>query len=98
MKNEVYSWRISSELKGSLQDAARRENASISELLERIVVAWVEQSRINRGEDADEQRRLHRAASRTFGRIAGGDPGRSRRVRQEVQARLRRLHARQRPD
>ena len=40
-KSEVYSWRISPELKADIEAAARAEKATISTLLERIVREWL---------------------------------------------------------
>jgi len=81
MKSEVYSWRLSAKMKSDLEAAARREDLSGSALLEQIVAAWIAESRARNGDDEQEQRRLHRAAARTFGSIRSGDPGRSERVR-----------------
>ena len=78
-KTEVYSWRVSSELKESLADLARRKGVSISELLEKAVRAWL--GRVPSGDDDREQKRLHADARRAFGAIAGGDPHRSESVR-----------------
>jgi len=39
MKSEVYSWRLSAKMKSDLEAAARREDLSVSALLEQIVAA-----------------------------------------------------------
>ena len=56
MKTHVYSWRLSGELKSQLERAAR---------------AWLAQNSAELAEDGDAQRRLHAAAERCFGTIAG---------------------------
>ena len=39
MKTEVYSWRLSPDLKDDLEEAARRERVSVSRLLERMTAS-----------------------------------------------------------
>ena len=86
-RSEVYSWRLAPELKAALEQEARRERASVGGLLERIAVGWLSGRRS--GTDGDEeQARLHTAAAKTFGKIAGGDPHRSTTVRAAVRRRL----------
>src|SRR2546428_13959750 len=97
-KDEVYSWRVTREMKAALEDAARRERASVSGLLERIVRSWLDVARRGGSQDAEEQRRLHRAASRLFGTLHGGNARRAEQVRRTVRARPARRGGRQRPD
>lgn len=92
-KTEVYSWRVSPDTKGDLEEVARREKLSVSGLLERIVQEWLEDYGSKFADDEDQQERLHKAASRTFGKIRGGDPHRSERVRQTLRSRLARRRA-----
>jgi hypothetical protein len=88
-KSNVYSWRVAPEVLGALESEAQREGASVAELLDRATQAWLAQRRAERaGEDA-EQERLHAAALRCAGTIAGGDPHRSKRARQTIRERLR---------
>lgn len=94
MKSEVYSWRLSSKMKSELEEAARRENESVSRLLARIVVTWLAEARSRNGDEHEEQRRLHAAAARTFGAIRGGNPRRSEQVRNAVGNRLATRRAR----
>lgn len=96
-KTEVYSWRISPDLKSALEDAARHEGISVARLLERIVTAWL-QYPITDGDEADAQRRLHAAAEQTIGTIHGGDPQRATQAAERIQAKLRRRHASSRLD
>ncbi len=88
-KSEVYSWRLSTALKASLEEAARRQGRSISQLLEELVTSHLGDPRD--GSDAEEQRRLHEKAERFAGSISGRDPGRAAAARLRVRARLRRL-------
>ncbi|MGH8628062.1 MAG: hypothetical protein ACREYC_23285 [Gammaproteobacteria bacterium] len=79
-------------MKTTLDEVARREQASVSKLLEKIVTDWLAEHRYVR--DDAEQRRLHAAAAATFGTFQGGDPNRSANVRQALRAKLRQRRAR----
>ena len=70
------------------------ERTSVAALIERIVVGWLAEERAQNTEADAEQARLHEAAAQTLGVIRGGNPDRSTTVRQAVQARLTRYHAR----
>ena len=85
--SEVYSWRVSPELKSALEKAARSEQTTVSRLLERIVVAWLEQAESS-GDQQSVQRHLHQTAARTLGKIHGRDPRRAERTRDLVRKRL----------
>lgn len=92
MKTEVYSWRVSSELKSDLEREARLRHAPVSAVLEEAVRTW-----LNRPSDPDnevEQRKLHRAAAESFGTIAGNDKSRSENAGRLVRERLRRRNVR----
>jgi hypothetical protein len=91
-KTEVYSWRLTPALKASLEDAARRDRRTVSQVLEQIVTDHL--SRPRRGSDAATQRRLHVKARRYAGRIAGTDPYRAANARRLVRERLRRRRGR----
>jgi hypothetical protein len=94
MKTEVYSWRLSPQLKTELEEAARAERKSVSELLEQIARDWLEHSR-GRDEGEDErQRRIRDEALRCAGTIHGDDPNRAENARSEVRARIARRHGR----
>ncbi len=86
-KTEVYSWRISSELKARLEEAARAESTSVARLLEQIVTEWLGRTG-SAADDEEEQRRLHAESAKHIGKIRGGDPPRaqeaSRRVREKL--------------
>jgi hypothetical protein len=84
---EVYSWRVATEVKAALEEAARREGESIGSLLERIALEWLG-ARRGATDGDDEQARLHVAAAKTFGTIASGDRERSATVRMAIRRRL----------
>ena len=91
MKSEVYSWRVSPGLKQELEQEARRRGESVADLLDQIAAQWLEEH--GTVDDQEEQARVRRAALRFIGRVAGGDPSRSRRAKERVKARLRRRRA-----
>ncbi|PYL07908.1 MAG: hypothetical protein DME33_09000 [Verrucomicrobia bacterium] len=94
-KTEIYSWRLSPHMKRALEEAARRQQLSVSTLLERIVA-----NSLRNGVDGwDEgeaalQQRLHNAARKTIGAIKSGRRDRSTRVRTLVRRKLQRQLAR----
>jgi hypothetical protein len=91
-KEEVYSWRVSTEMKAALERAAHREGKSIAQLLEQLVGRWLEKTGAGPTDEV-EQRRLHQAAARWLGKFRGEDPGRSERVREVVRERLNKRRA-----
>ena len=93
MKNEVYSWRVSTELKTGLARAARQRKTSLSAVLDLAAQEWLTKSGAANEGDA-EQRRLQQAAAECFGAFASGEARRSESVRQAVRQRLRRRHER----
>jgi hypothetical protein len=93
MKTEVYSWRVSPDLKTGLEREARRRKMSLSAVLDLAAQDWLKKSDTD-GDDDEKQRSLHQAASECFGIFAGGDARRSEDVRQTVRQRLRRRHGR----
>lgn len=93
-KTEVYSWRLSPRLKAELEEAARTEQRSLAELLDRIARAWLEGLEVHGEDDDERQRRVRRAASRAVGAIEGGNPDRAARASAEIRSRLARRHAR----
>ena len=88
MKTEVYSWRLSSHLKAELEEAARAEKKSVSELLEQIAEAWLERSRTTDDSEDERQKQLHESAMKFVGSIRGDTPGRAENARSLVRARL----------
>jgi len=93
MKSEVYSWRVSAELKTGLAREARRRKMSVSAVLDLAARDWLERGGAEI-EDDREQPRLHKAASKCFGILASGDADRSENARQAVRLRVRRHHDR----
>ncbi len=93
MKSEVYSWRVSTELKTGLEREAQRRKVSLSAVLDLAARDWLGKSGAEAGGD-QEQIRLHTAASKCFGALASGTANRSENERQTVRERLRRRHAR----
>ena len=93
MKTEVYSWRVSRELKSDLERQARIRKTSLSAVLNLAARDWLKQSAATVGED-EEQRRLHEAGMKCMGAIAGGNPRRAETARQAIRERLKRRHAR----
>ena len=93
MKREVYSWRVSTDLKTGLEREARRRRMSLSAVLDLAAQEWLIKSSAGNNDD-EEQRRLQQAASKCFGVLASGDAGRSESVRQAVRERLRRRYGR----
>ena len=72
MKTEVYSWRVSRELKMALETAAHEEGISVARLLERIAREWLDERTAARRDDELEQGRLRASAMRFVGRSCGG--------------------------
>lgn len=95
MKTEVYSWRLSGELKSDLEREARLRKVPVSAVLETAVRDWLE---LKKGEtdasEDDAQRRLHTAAADCLGAIASGKPRRAETARAVLRERLKRRHVR----
>lgn len=94
MKTEVYSWRLSSEAKMALEDEARRAGMTLSALLDQVTEEWLEARRREAPGDVEAQARLHAAAGRCIGVIAGGRPRRAETARVAIRKRLARRHVR----
>jgi hypothetical protein len=92
-KSEVYSWRVSRDLKMALEAAALEEGISVAKLLERIAREWLDQRAAARPDDELEQERLRASAMRFVGILRSGDPDRSTMVRQRVRERLTKRRA-----
>ena len=89
MKTEVYSWRVSSELKSELEQEANRRKISLAKVLDLAARELLHKDDAQ-AESASEQARLQRAAAKCTSSIEGTDPWRSTNVRQRVRQRLRR--------
>ena len=93
MKTEVYSWRVSSDVKASLEREARRRKISMAAALDAAAREWLQKSAAANEGDG-EQRRLQKAASKWLGALASGNAQRSETASQDVRDRLRRHYGR----
>jgi hypothetical protein len=93
MKTEVYSWRVSTDIKTSLEREARRRNLSLSRILDLAATDWLKKS-ASPGDDEARQRQIQQDALKCFGVIAGGNPRRSENAQNAVRQRIRRRHGR----
>jgi hypothetical protein len=93
MKTEIYTWRLSRELKEALESEARREKVSIAALLDRGTREWLQTGHTPAADDA-EQIRLHTQARKAIGTIAGINPRRAESARLLIRERLARKHGR----
>jgi hypothetical protein len=93
MKTEVYSWRVSTEIKTGLEREARRRKISLSAVLDLAAREWLEKGDPER-EGAEEQLRLRKAASGCFGALASGDAQRSENARQAFRNSMRKRYGR----
>lgn len=91
MRTEVYSWRLSRELKSDLERAARRRKVRVSAVLDIAVREWLAKNAADIADD-EEQKRLQAAVEPFIGAIAGRNPKRSEMVREIVRKRLARKY------
>jgi hypothetical protein len=92
MKTEVYSWRVSTELKMKLEHEARRRNISVSALLDLAARDLLEKRDIV--DDEEAQRRIHAAVLACAGTLESDGPFASAKVSETVKQRLRRKYGR----
>ena len=92
MKTEVYSWRVSKNLKTDLEREARRRHVPLSAILETATREWLTKNSAGNKEE-EEQQMLHQSASEYFGALASGNSRRSEIVRQDVGQRLQQRQA-----
>ncbi len=69
MKTEVYSWRVSADIKTALEREARRRRLSLSAVPDLAASEWLKKSAP--AGDEEEQRRLRQEAMKFVGSIAG---------------------------
>ena len=93
MKTEVYSWRLSEELKSDLEREAHLRKLSVSSLLETAVRDWLKKSNTDAPDDR-AQRKLRAAAARCLGVLTGLNSRRAETAREAVRMRLKRRFAR----
>jgi len=93
MKTEVYSWRVSSELKQDLEREARRRKASVSSILDLAAREWLAKSRQSIADD-EEQKRLHAAVEPFIGTISRNIPYSPEILRETVRRRVNQRYGR----
>jgi hypothetical protein len=93
MKTEVYSWRVSTDLKTGLEHEARRRKISLSAVLDLAARDWLSKGDAGPASD-EEQLRLQKAAAKSIGALASGDPHRSESARQALRQRLAKRNGR----
>jgi predicted transcriptional regulator len=93
MRTEVYSWRLSGELKSDLEREARLRKVPVSAVLKSAVRDWLK-NRDSTGSEDEAQRKLHAAADGCFGVLRGGNPRRSETARDTLRKRLKRRNGR----
>ena len=93
MKTEVYSWRVSSELKSDLEREARYRKVPVSSLLDEAARRWLKESAATVSDDK-AQRKLHAAVEPYIGALSGGHPGDAKSVRKVIRRRLGRRYGR----
>lgn len=85
-KTEIYSWRLTADLKRRLEAAARREGTSIGGLIEVAVLEHVTKRDVS--DDAAEQVRLRQELSGVIGAYRSEDRLGSVEVKQRIGARI----------
>lgn len=93
METEVYSWRVSTDVKTSLEREARRRKISVAAALDAAAREWLRKSDMANAGD-EEQSRLHGAASKWLGTLASGNAQRSETASKSVRGRLQRRYGR----
>lgn len=92
-KTEVYSWRVTADLKVALEDAAREERTSVGELLGRMARQWLRDRAAGTSESEAAQQRVRASSERFVGSLAGGNPRRAEGARGEIRQRLAKRRA-----
>ena len=93
MKTEVYSWRLSGELKSHLEREARLRKLPVSSVLDLAVRDWLKKSNGDPAGD-EAQDKLHAAAANCLGVLAGRNPRRAESARKSIRERLNQRNAR----
>src|SRR5579859_3906807 len=88
MKSEIFTWRVSPEVKSALEREARRERVTVAALLDLITRQWLQDRRTKLAREAGGQSKLHARAARSIGKIAGENSFRAQSVRTLVRERL----------
>ncbi len=93
MKTEVYSWRVSEDLKSDIEREARLRKVSVSAVLETAVRDLLNKSGSDPS-DEEGQRALHKSVSRYLGVLSSGNTRRAERASQIVRERLGKRYGR----
>ncbi|MGA2300523.1 MAG: hypothetical protein ABSG77_07505 [Candidatus Acidiferrum sp.] len=93
MKTEVYSWRLPPSLKADLERVARVRKIRVSAVLDIAVREWLAKNAQEIAGD-EEQKRLHAAAEKCIGVIAGKNPRRAETAAATIRKSLRRQYGR----
>jgi predicted transcriptional regulator len=93
MKTEVYSWRLSSELKSDLERAARHRRVALSSILEEAARKWLAESAANVSDD-ETQKKLHAAVEPFIGTLSGLYTADAQSIRKVIRRRLARRYGR----
>jgi hypothetical protein len=86
-KTEVYSWRLSVEIKSALEETARQKQSSVAELLDQIIGDWLARRQALEANGAAQQR-LHDEVLKTIGTIRGDNPDRAVNAKVLLRAKL----------
>jgi hypothetical protein len=92
MKTEVYSWRLSIELKAGLEEQARSEGKSVSALLEELASDGLHARRNGQSDDEARQAAIRKRVTASVGTIQGNDPHRSEQAARLVREVIHRKH------
>jgi hypothetical protein len=88
MKTEVYSWRLSADLKSELEQVARMRKVPVSSILESAVRDLLRQNPGCQSEE-ETQFRLQQSASACLGVLASGKRRRAETARSTLRQKLR---------
>jgi hypothetical protein len=94
MKTEIYTWRVSPEVKSALETEARREKVTVAALLDQLTRQWLQDRRAKFADEAAGQAKLHAQAGKSMGKIAGDNPFRAESARILIRERLASKHDR----
>ena len=98
MKTDVYSWRVSSDLKSDLERKARERKVPVSHILDSAVRHWLKQSEGDSMDEEKIQRKLHASVETCIGSLALGNSRGAQSARETIRQRLKERYARERAD
>jgi hypothetical protein len=93
MKTNIYSLRMSSDIRRDLEREARRRKVKVSQVIHTALREWLTQNQRDFTGD-EEQKRLHAVAERMIGVSRGKDPNRSANVSKTMRESLGRRYGR----